>query len=194
MQLKPGTLLQGGKYRIEKVLGQGGFGITYLASQTISIEGPIGSIKTEIKLAVKEFFMSDICNREPGSNHVSVPSVGSHQMVSRFKEKFIKEARNISELKHPYIIKVVDVFEENGTAYYVVTPVVLKADNVEVEPIPETTEEVTTEAPAVTEPATEPTTEPITEPVAEGGCGTMISFSLLALIPAAVLIIKKKED
>ena len=82
----------------------------------------------------------------------------------------------------------------NGTAYYVVTPVVLKADNVEVEPIPETTEEVTTEAPAVTDPATEPTTEPITEPTAEGGCGTMISFSLFALIPATVLIIKKKED
>ena len=117
--LQPDTILQNGKYKIERVLGQGGFGITYLASQTISIEGPIGSIKTEIKLAVKEFFMSDVCNREPGSNHVSVPSVGSHQMVSRFKEKFIKEARNISELKHPHIIKVVDVFEENSTAYYV---------------------------------------------------------------------------
>jgi hypothetical protein len=86
----------------------------------------------------------------------------------------------------------------NGTSYYLVTPVILKADNVELVPIPETTEEVTTEAPIVTEPATEPTTEPatepITEPIAEGGCGTMISFSLLALIPAAVLIIKKKED
>ena len=78
----------------------------------------------------------------------------------------------------------------NGTAYYVVTPVVLKADNVEAEPIPETTEEVTTEAPIVTEPATEPTTEP----AEEKGCGSMISLSLLALIPAVVLIIKKKED
>ncbi len=78
----------------------------------------------------------------------------------------------------------------NGTSYYVVTPVVLKSDNVEAEPIPETTEEVTTEAPAVTEPAT----EPITEPTAEGGCGSMISLSILALVPAAVLIIKKKED
>ncbi len=74
----------------------------------------------------------------------------------------------------------------NGTAYYVVTPVVLKSDNVEAGPIPETTEEVTTEAPAVTEPAT--------EPVEEKGCGSMISLSILALIPAAVLIIKKKED
>jgi glycerophosphoryl diester phosphodiesterase len=86
----------------------------------------------------------------------------------------------------------------NGTSYYLVTPVILAADNVDIVPIPETTEEVTTEAPIVTEPATEPitepATEPITEPVAEGGCGTMISFSLLALIPAVVLIIKKKED
>ncbi len=84
----------------------------------------------------------------------------------------------------------------NGTSYYTVTPVILASENIEAEPLPETTEEVTTEAPAITEtPAvTEPATEPITEPVAEGGCGSMISLSILALIPAAVLIIKKKED
>ena len=117
--LQPDTLLQNGKYKIERVLGQGGFGITYLASQTISIDGPIGSIKTEIKLAVKEFFMSEVCNRDKGSSHVSVPSVGSLQIVEQFKRKFLKEARNISGLNHPNIIKVVDVFEENGTAYYV---------------------------------------------------------------------------
>lgn len=113
------TLLQGGKYKIEKVLGQGGFGITYLATQRISIEGPIGQIETEIKLAIKEFFMKDVCNREEDSNVVSIPSVGSKQMAERFKQKFIKEAWNISKLKHPHIIKVVDVFEENDTAYYV---------------------------------------------------------------------------
>ena len=78
----------------------------------------------------------------------------------------------------------------NGTSYYLVTPVILAADNVDIVPIPETTEEVTTEAPAVTEPATEPTTEP----AEEKGCGSMISLSILALVPAAVLIIKKKED
>ncbi len=118
-QLPKNTLLQGGKYKIEKVLGQGGFGITYLASQKISIEGPIGQIETEIKLAIKEFFMKDVCNREEDSNLVSIPSVGSKQMAERFKQKFIKEAWNISKLKHPHIIKVVDVFEENDTAYYV---------------------------------------------------------------------------
>lgn len=118
-QLPKNTLLQGGKYKIEKVLGQGGFGITYLATQRISIEGPIGQIETEIKLAIKEFFMKDVCNREEDSNVVSIPSVGSKQMAERFKQKFIKEAWNISKLKHPHIIKVVDVFEENDTAYYV---------------------------------------------------------------------------
>ena len=80
----------------------------------------------------------------------------------------------------------------NGTAYYVVTPVVLKADNVEAEPIPETTAEKTTEA--ITYEQTEVEYPTDTEPVAEKGCGGMISLSLLALIPAVVLIIKKKED
>ena len=117
--LSEGTLLQGGKFKIEKMLGQGGFGITYLASQTISVEGSIGEIKTEIKLAIKEFFMKDVCNRNEDSNIVSVPSVGSKELVERFKQKFIKEARSISKLKHPHIVKVVDIFEENGTAYYV---------------------------------------------------------------------------
>jgi glycerophosphoryl diester phosphodiesterase len=80
----------------------------------------------------------------------------------------------------------------NGTAYYVVTPVVLKADNVEAEPLPETTAEETTEA--ITYEQTEVEYPTDTEPVAEKGCGSMISLSVLALIPAAVLIIKKKED
>ena len=119
MNLQQGTLLQGGKYQIKKVLGQGGFGITYLATQKISVEGPIGQIEIEINLAIKEFFMKDICNREEGTHAVTVPSLGSKELAERFKQKFIKEARHISILNHPNIIKVVDVFEENGTAYYV---------------------------------------------------------------------------
>jgi serine/threonine protein kinase len=51
MNLKKGTLLQGGKYRIEGVLGQGGFGITYLAVQS----------GLNRKVAIKEFFMKDLC-------------------------------------------------------------------------------------------------------------------------------------
>ena len=118
MQLQPDTLLQGGKYKIETVLGQGGFGITYLATQKIMVKGSIGELETEIKVAIKEFFMKDICNRE-STSYISVPSTGSKEMVERFKQKFIKEAKNISLLKHPNIVKVLDIFEENGTAYYV---------------------------------------------------------------------------
>ena len=54
MHLKEGTLLQGGKYRIESVLGQGGFGITYLAFQP----------GYNRKVAIKEFFIKEYCNRD----------------------------------------------------------------------------------------------------------------------------------
>lgn len=52
-QLPKNTLLQGGKYKIEKVLGQGGFGITYLATQEL----------LERKICIKEFFFKDSCGR-----------------------------------------------------------------------------------------------------------------------------------
>lgn len=109
MQLKIGSTLQGGKYRLEKILGQGGFGITYLAEQT----------NLERKVAIKEFFMKEFCNRDEESSYVTVGTEGSREMIDRFREKFLKEARNIAKLIHPNIVKVIDVFEENGTAYYV---------------------------------------------------------------------------
>ena len=109
MHLKHGSVLQGGKYRIEKLLGQGGFGITYLAVQT----------GLNRKVAIKEFFMKEHCNRDADTSRVSVPSVGSRELVAKFKEKFIKEAQMISGYKHPNIVIIHDVFEENGTAYYV---------------------------------------------------------------------------
>ena len=109
MILKHGTQLQGGRYIIEKVIGQGGFGITYLATRTVFNE----------KVAVKEFFMKDFCNRDSETFNVSVGSAGSRDAVERFRQKFLKEAQNIYRLKHKHIIPVIDVFEENGTAYYV---------------------------------------------------------------------------
>ena len=107
--LKRGASLQNGKYIIGTTLGQGGFGITYEAEQ----------VSLGRKVAVKEFFMKDICNRDEATSHVSVPSVGSKELVEKFRAKFIKEARMLAGYKHPSIVKVHDVFEENGTAYYV---------------------------------------------------------------------------
>lgn len=102
--------LQGGKYQIIRMLGQGGFGITYEAEQ----------VTLHRRVAIKEFFMKDFCNRDSMTNSVTLgTSEGSKDQVERFRKKFIREAQMIAGLNNPHIIKVYDVFEENGTAYYV---------------------------------------------------------------------------
>lgn len=107
--LRPNTLLQGGRYKIIKTLGQGGFGITYLAIQS----------GLERQVVVKEFFMKGFCERDDASSHVTLGMSANRDMIERFRTKFIKEARNIAKLNHPNIVRIIDVFEENGTAYYV---------------------------------------------------------------------------
>ena len=108
-ELNVGSYLQNGKYRIIGMLGQGGFGITYLAVQS----------GLERKVAIKEFFMKEFCNRDGSTSHVTLGTEGSRETVARFREKFLKEARNIARLNHPHIVRIYDIFEENGTAYYV---------------------------------------------------------------------------
>ena len=108
-QLKSDSLLQGGKYRIEKVLGQGGFGITYLATQEL----------LDRKVCIKEFFFKEYCERDETTSHVTLGTQTNRELVERFMEKFIKEARTISTLNHPHIIRIYDIFKENNTAYYV---------------------------------------------------------------------------
>lgn len=105
--LQPGTVLQE-KYRIEAVLGKGGFGITYRALHT-------GLQKT---VAIKEFFMRGACERQAGTTHVSTTQ-SNRETADRFLRKFIKEAQLIASLSHPGIVRVSDIFEANGTAYYV---------------------------------------------------------------------------
>ena len=63
--------------------------------------------------------MTDYCLRDEYSNLITVPTVSNVEFVERFKDKFLKEARHIAQLKHPNIVNIIDVFEENGTAYYV---------------------------------------------------------------------------
>ena len=109
MRLEKGTGLQGGKYIIEDVLGQGGFGITYKAYQKA----------LDRYVAVKEFFMESCCARSEDDATMTVNSGSSDGLVARFRAKFIKEARIIAELDSRHIIKIYDVFEENDTAYYV---------------------------------------------------------------------------
>lgn len=107
--LKVGTLLENGKYRIEKVIGQGGFGMTYLGEQ----------VNLGRKVAIKEFFMKEYCNRDEGNSKIYTLSQGSSELVERFRVKFVKEARSLARLRHPNIVSIIDIFEENDTAYYV---------------------------------------------------------------------------
>ena len=109
MQLSAGTSLQNGKYRIEKVLGQGGFGITYLAEQQF----------LERKVCIKEFFMRDFCNRSESNYSVTLGTAANKDLLERYRNKFIKEARTIATLDYPNIIHIHDIFQENDTAYYV---------------------------------------------------------------------------
>ena len=115
MQLQPGTTLQGGKYRIERVLGQGSFGITYLATTEVEMTGQLGSMHVSVNVAIKEFFMSELNSRgEDGSTVVGSNSA----LVVDYRRKFRREAENLGHLNHPNIVKVLEVFDENNTTYY----------------------------------------------------------------------------
>ncbi|MDR1646367.1 MAG: serine/threonine protein kinase [Tannerellaceae bacterium] len=117
MNLHAGHYLQNRKYRLQEVIGQGGFGITYKGILFTEVKGPLGAIKTEVPISIKEYFFKDYCYRTPGSAQVNVHSETGRQVFCKFKEKLIKEARILSEVHHPYIVNVLDVFEENNTAY-----------------------------------------------------------------------------
>ena len=108
-----GTVLQGAsnRYTIVRTLGQGSFGITYLA--TMQVEGPLGAI--EVEVAIKEFFMKEINSRE-GS---TVTGGGSSRdsLFDRYRQKFRHEAQNLSRMQHPGVVRVVESFEANNTSY-----------------------------------------------------------------------------
>lgn len=118
VQLSKGTLLSGGKYIIESILGQGGFGITYKAVLKTKINESLGSVDVEFNVAIKEFFYQDYCSRGSDSNTISITGSQAN-MFGEFKKKLIKEAHILSSLRHPNIVDVLEVFEENNTAYIV---------------------------------------------------------------------------
>lgn len=114
--LKEGSRVNAGTYRIERVLGSGSFGITYLASTKIIIPGKLGQMKVDVKVAIKEFFMNDVNSR---SEDGSTVEGSSGSVFVNYRKKFRKEAENLAKLTHPGIVKVSDIFDENDTTYYV---------------------------------------------------------------------------
>lgn len=116
--LSPGHILQSPNYayRIESVLGCGGFGITYLASATIKV----GNVSVKAQFAIKEHFMSGDCEREHDTNRVSY-SNPARERVENSRKDFVAEAHRLHKVgvDHHNIVKVNEVFEANNTAYYV---------------------------------------------------------------------------
>ncbi len=114
-QLQPGTVIHGthNDYRIERVLGQGSFGITYVAN--VRLKGRLGAIESAAMVAIKEFFLRDVSCR----NGLRVFSVSDSTLCSDYRRDFLREAQNLSRLDNDHIVKVLETIEENDTVYYV---------------------------------------------------------------------------
>ena len=104
--LPPGHLLHQ-RYSIQSTIGQGGFGITYLAYDQ----------KLDQEACIKELFVSG--NSTRGSNFtVQSQSTGGFSF-QEFVQRFVQEARQLAKFQHPNIVRVSDIFQENSTAYMV---------------------------------------------------------------------------
>lgn len=106
--LQVGSVLRG-IYRIEKQLASGGFGNTYMAT----------NIEFGDQVAIKEFFVKGVTERDETTGSVSVSNITNYEKFRQQKEKFKKEARRLRQFNNPHIVSVHDLFEDNGTAYYV---------------------------------------------------------------------------
>lgn len=96
------------EYRIDRVLGGGGFGITYLA-QDVNLQLPV---------AIKEYFPSSVALRAP-DKAVHARSADSQEQFDWGLDRFIEEARALASFRHPNIVRVLRYFQANGTAYIV---------------------------------------------------------------------------
>lgn len=96
-------------YRIEGYLSSGGFGNTYKAT----------NVQFGDTVAIKEFFMRGVNQREKDGTTVSVSNSDNKATFEEQKEKFKKEAKRLRKLHSENIVQVHDLFEENGTTYYV---------------------------------------------------------------------------
>ena len=128
--LTPGTILAG-KYLVGKVLGQGGFGITYIG----------WDIPLERKVAVKEYYPSGQVSRSPGTRNLTWYTTEAAEQARRDgMQMFLKEARKMSRADGiPGVVRVLDLFQENGTAYIVmefIEGVTLKAKLQQTGPLP----------------------------------------------------------
>src|SRR5687768_6127050 len=101
-------------YRIKRMLGAGGFGITYLAKD---LREPPESARRNV--AIKEYLPFEIATRMPDEVQVGILSEADREDFLFGLEKFEREARTLARFKHPNIVEVRRYFRANGTAYIV---------------------------------------------------------------------------
>jgi serine/threonine protein kinase len=102
--LPAGTVLFHGQYRISRYINSGGFGITYLAKDSLDRD-----------VVIKECFASTFCRRR--RSRVSARSANGRENLQKLIRCFVKEAHSLSKLRHPNVVGVHRIFEENDTAY-----------------------------------------------------------------------------
>ncbi len=107
--LPKGCMLYNGKYRVEDYLASGGFGNTYMATDTVFNE----------KVVVKELYVRGMCGREPDHLNISISLTENKETFTALQRRFKREATILRRLIHPHIVRVLDLFDENGTSYYV---------------------------------------------------------------------------
>lgn len=107
--LKPGVILKE-RYKIEEVIGAGGFGITYRAWDPL----------LQSYVAIKEYYPSGIATRSTDSSKVCVPVGQEQREYHRGRIRFLKEAQDVARFQsEPNIVSIYDYLEENDTAYMV---------------------------------------------------------------------------
>lgn len=109
IHMDPGTLLHD-RYMVGRVLGFGGFGVTY-----IGWDG-----KLEQKVAIKEYLPSEFSTRMPGQTFVTVFNGEKSEQFRDGMNKFIEEAKHLAKFQNePGIVRIFDAFAENETAYII---------------------------------------------------------------------------
>ena len=115
--LKPNTTLQGHSYTytIQKVLEQGTFGITYLATTKVKVTGTLGEFDITAQVVIREFFMNDFNIREGNTVTCTENRKGFYD---KYKQTLARKVETLSKLHHPNIAKMLEYFETNNTIYY----------------------------------------------------------------------------